>query len=206
MVSFAYNDSVLDSVIALLEILNRPDARKLVDEIYSRFALERGIQRYITIYQALRDLIHPCTRQPLDRICDLISSIQKSYQDSHSTRQTGNRCTSEELCRRCLEHIFQKPFPETRPIWLVNPETGRRLTLDCYCHELGIALDYHGKQHYVYPNNYHRTIEEFHTQQRRDKLKQDLCDTLGVYYIVVPYDIPRDRIHDFIKWALRRFV
>lgn len=108
----------------------------------------------------------------------------------------------EEICRHYLREIFGKPFHRAHPRWLRNPETGKCLELDCYNAELMIALEYNGEQHYVYPNTFHRTREDFDAQLRRDKFKADKCKERGVLLIVVPYNIPKSEIREFIKREL----
>ena len=59
-----------------------------------------------------------------------------------------NEGKSEKICREVFEVLFNRLFPKTRPAWLINPGTRRRLELDGYCKELGLAFEYNGEQHY----------------------------------------------------------
>jgi hypothetical protein len=104
----------------------------------------------------------------------------------------------ETICRQVLEKIYGKPFPKMRPDWLINPETGCNLELDCCNMDLKIAAEYNGIQHYKFPNFYHRTKEEFIEQVRRDSLKLRACEASGVYLIRVPYSVPHNDIQDYI--------
>ena len=87
-----------------------------------------------------------------------------------------------------------------RPDFLKNPESGRNLELDCYHPELKIALEYSGKQHYVFPNVFHKTYNEFIEQIRRDQYKVTCCDNAGIYLITVPYNVPYNQIADYIRY------
>lgn len=135
-----------------------------------------------------------------DKIIKLLDEIIKlqTGQEVNSSKMSCSK--NEELCRQSLEKLYGKPFPSVRPDWLVNPKTGKNLELDCYNEELGIALNYYGEQHYRFPNRYHNTLEEYQRQIARDEFRMKMCEIAGIYYIVVPYDIPRDRIEEFIKW------
>lgn len=104
----------------------------------------------------------------------------------------------ERLCREFLESYFKKPFVTVRPNWLKNPETLRNLELDCYNEELNLAVEYNGKQHYRYPNSFHKTEEDVRNQARRDMMKESLCTLNGVRLIVVPYTVPYDDIGQYI--------
>jgi hypothetical protein len=104
----------------------------------------------------------------------------------------------ERLCCRTMKQIYGVPFVSTRPDWLINPETGRKLELDCYNDELKIAVEYNGEQHYKWPNFTNQTYQEFINQVRRDTLKVNLCDRNGVYLISVPYNVSSENIPTFI--------
>lgn len=108
----------------------------------------------------------------------------------------------ERICREVLEDIYKKPFPCVRPNFLKNPETKRNLELDCYNEELKLAVEYNGIQHYKWPNFTGQTKEAFIKQVRRDRYKVDTCDANGVYLITVPYNVPHDRIRDYILYYL----
>lgn len=130
--------------------------------------------------------------QPIDNVC---------VQQNNSTmknKSTPSKWKIQNLCCKVMEEYYQKPFESTRPTWLKNPETGGILEIDCYNDELKIGVEYNGIQHYRYPNIYHRTYEEFIKQVRRDQYKCKKCDENGVYLITVPYNIPANKIKDYI--------
>lgn len=107
--------------------------------------------------------------------------------------------TKEEKCRDILENLTGQPFPTDRPWWLTSPKTGRRLELDGYNENLRIAFEYNGKQHYVFPNSYHKTKEEFEQQVWRDEFKAKECRKRGVNLLVIPYDLEEEKFYDYIK-------
>src|SRR4030042_3157633 len=41
------------------------------------------------------------------------------------------RSKPEDICKKTLERIYKKKFSRIRPDWLRNPETNRKLELDC---------------------------------------------------------------------------
>jgi hypothetical protein len=104
----------------------------------------------------------------------------------------------QNICCRVLEEIYKKPFVSNRPAWLKNPETGGVLEIDCYNEDLKIGVEYNGIQHYRYPNVFHKTYDEFIKQVRRDQYKHKKCDEQGVYLITVPYNVPQEKIRDYI--------
>lgn len=121
-------------------------------------------------------------------------------------KRTKAESRGEAICRRIFEEIYQREFPSSRPDFLKNPETGCNLELDGYNEELGIAFEYNGIQHYIFPNWVHRTQEEFMKQVRRDQYKVDQCDRSGVYLISIPYEVPHNKIRDYIIYYLPETV
>ena len=110
--------------------------------------------------------------------------------------------TGELETRAALERLFGKPFPKIRPSWLVNSETNRRLELDCWNEEVRVAVEYSGLQHFVFPNPFHRTLEEFQAQQRRDATKVKICRERGIYLVIVPHTVSRAHIQAFLRQQL----
>ena len=108
----------------------------------------------------------------------------------------------EAECRRVLEKLFSRKFPNQRPKYMFNSITGHNLEIDCYNEELKLGCEYHGQQHYKYTPFMHRTKDAFRNQQYRDQMKLQICTKLGINLIVVPYTIPIPKIENFIKSQL----
>ena len=108
----------------------------------------------------------------------------------------------EQETRAALFRLFGKPFIKIRPSFIVNPETKRRLELDCYNAELRLGVEYNGSQHSEYPNPFHRTFAEFQAQQRRDDYKAAACEAHGVCLINVPHTVPRACIQAYLQQHL----
>jgi hypothetical protein len=125
------------------------------------------------------------------------------FDPSQILPKQGKVCSKgEKMCRKAIEEIYNKPFPNCRPDFLKNPETKRNLELDCYNDELKIAIEYNGIQHYKWPNFTNQSQEDFVKQIRRDKFKVDMCDANGVYLITVPYNVPDNKIKSYIEYYL----
>jgi hypothetical protein len=103
------------------------------------------------------------------------------------------RSKGEQLTQKALEQLLGRSvMSQYRPDFLTNPESGRPLELDCYDPVEGLAVEYNGKQHYVYNDNshyYHRNLEAFQDQIYRDELKWRLCNENQIYLIVIPYTV-----------------
>jgi len=97
----------------------------------------------------------------------------------------GGKNIREEECRTIIETMFGIKAPNMRLPILINPDTGRELELDVYVPSLHLAIEYMGQQHYK--PCYNVTQVEVDKQQKRDKIKADLCQLYGIHLIVIPY-------------------
>lgn len=106
----------------------------------------------------------------------------------------------EQAVCKTLEDMYNRGFPTVRPSWLLNPATGQPLEYDCYNTDLKIAAEHNGEHHYVFPNKYHKTEQEFLSQRARDEHKRRLSDEHGVYLLTVPYWVPTETIKDWVEY------
>ena len=143
---------------------------------------------------------------------DLTPSIPSFLTTSRPNNNDGGRPQSkgEAAARAAMEKVYGVPFNKDKPAWLVNPKTGRRLELDGVNHDLRMAFEYHGEQHYVFKSYFYSSYDEFVAQVERDNIKVNLCDANGYYLITIPYNIPQESMVDYIRYndpsavALRR--
>ncbi len=117
---------------------------------------------------------------------------------SHNYAIEKKSSKGETICRETVEKIYNKPFVNTRPSWLKNPETSKCLELDCYNAELKLAIEYNGPQHYSWPNFTGQKEQEYLKQVRRDAVKVERCREEGVCLIVVPYTVSHKNIPSYI--------
>lgn len=110
-------------------------------------------------------------------------------------------------CKKVLEKIFNKPFKKARPNFLNNPVTGGdyNLELDCYNDELGLAVEYSGRQHYEYIPFFHKNKEAFYNQKYRDELKRRMCKENNIILIEVPYTVKIENIEKYIIQELKKY-
>src|SRR5690606_6209860 len=109
----------------------------------------------------------------------------------------------EEKCRDIFEALTGRAYPTVRPNWLRNPKTNRKLELDGFCADLRSAFEYNGKQHYEYPNAFHKTEDDFHSLVERDRIKAQTCVSQGVNLLVIPYDLEESKLESFIAAHLK---
>lgn len=116
-------------------------------------------------------------------------------------KKTGTSLGEEE-CRRVAEMLTGLPFPKCRPDFLKNTVTNSNLELDCYCQQLGVAIEYNGRQHYEHVPHFHASREAFYNTRYRDEIKADLCRKHGVTLIVVPYTVA---VSDIASYLTEKF-
>ncbi len=122
----------------------------------------------------------------------------------HPKRNKKSYFKREEKCRAILERLTGKKFVKVRPEWLKYPNTLRKLELDGYCRELGIAFEYNGAQHYNFnPGWAHKTRSDFANQLKRDSWKKNRCKKLGICLIEIPYNNTDDEIELLIRKKLQ---
>ncbi len=120
-------------------------------------------------------------------------------------RDDPSGSNGEKLCRRVLQEIYRKPFDNIRPYFLKSPKTGKNLELDAYNHDLKLAIEYQGPQHYKFMSYYHSTEKDFQNQLDRDRMKKEMCQKRGITLIEVPYTYSKyEDIRRFIVIELKK--
>lgn len=104
--------------------------------------------------------------------------------------------TSEDICRKFFERIFNKKFPKKRFSWLINSH-GNRMELDGYCEELKLAFEYNGKQHYR-EALFHREQDSLRRRIEDDERKKRLCKKHGISLIVISYKVSFAKMYEYI--------
>ena len=114
---------------------------------------------------------------------------------THTNNKGAYGSIPERYCIEFLHLLFPGYiFIKKKHKWIRNITTNYPLELDGYCEELMIALEYNGIQHYVWPNFYHSTVEDFFSQRDRDQIKEDVCAQRNVCLLRIPYTVPILRI------------
>lgn len=118
--------------------------------------------------------------------------------------QWCSRCVSwqhEEICRLLLEQMYDVSFPPGKLKWLRNIH-GKKLRLDGYSAEIGLAFEYHGKQHYEYVEFFHRNRRNLKRQQENDESKRTLCYQNNILLLEIPYWVGTDELPEWIEQQL----
>lgn len=114
-----------------------------------------------------------------------------------------NFYTAISAWREMLARIFADiPGQENAsPAWLINPATRRRLKLDCYYVDAGIAVRFVGLTAKGQPRQSDWDVLE---EEQRDQTRVELCRQNGVeLFLIEPLEEPAKQLDDIIR-ALTR--
>ena len=122
-------------------------------------------------------------RQKIRVQCSLGHTDKKCPAHVESQQTLCKECSTglyERIVRAHFEAIFGVKFPKSRPMWLRNNKTAKRLELDGFAERLGVAFEHDGPQHYgkkirsTQTRRQMRTIKELHALKDRLCLRNDV--------------------------------
>lgn len=102
-----------------------------------------------------------------------------------------------------LTYMVRKLLPGAEVV--TEHPIGERLRLDVYCPKYKLAVEYHGRQHFMYVEHFHRDKEGFHEARRRDERKAELCAEQGITLVVFRYNdaLDEDSVFNQLLYAIR---
>jgi predicted lactoylglutathione lyase len=132
------------------------------------------------------------------------------WNSNYNRLQQGNWCPfcadktyGEKLTRCCFEKMLRCDFKKIKPNWMRNHKTGRKLELDGYNEQMGIAFEHQGIQHEKHcPKSY-----QFYNPEQlvRDEIKRQKCKERGIILIEVPEIGRRLKLKDVVPFLLSEF-
>jgi hypothetical protein len=131
-------------------------------------------------------------------------SLEYSYNPDTKKAKYVKESKGEAECRRVMEKLFMRAFPNRRPLFLMNAVTGKPLEIDCCNMDLRLGVEYNGRQHYEYTKGMHKNFEAFRIQQYRDEMKMRKCVESDFNLIIVPYKIPIESIENYLIEEVRK--
>ena len=88
--------------------------------------------------------------------------------------------------------------------------TGKNLELDGYNPDIqtklgrGVAFECDGQQHYEYTPHFHRSVDDYRNQIKRDDFKTQVCKERGILLIRIPYYWATAPVSDLKQEIIRR--
>ena len=103
--------------------------------------------------------------------------------------------------RQICEQLFHPlKFPSVHPQLLLNHKTGKIMEIDLYNHNLNLAIEYQGQQHYKFIPHFHKNYKEWLTMKDRDILKATILRKRKIRLLYVPSikKLPDELLEEFL--------
>ena len=107
----------------------------------------------------------------------------REYKFNPKSKRRGNASKLHIKCRKLLKKIM--------PMHKVLEEVsipGCLLYLDFYIPELLMAIEVHGKQHFVYNNHFYKSKSQFIKAKNRDLDKKHWCNINNIDLVELKYN------------------
>ncbi len=97
---------------------------------------------------------------------------------------------SASALHRLVFNILQEAFPGYTILESVHLEAGfnRTLEVDICVQEIKLCVECQGRQHFEFVQHFHKDMQAFQDQQRRDVVKAEQIKRLGYNLLIVRYD------------------
>jgi very-short-patch-repair endonuclease len=108
---------------------------------------------------------------------------------------------------KTVGNFLKKKYSSLR-IYQEYPIPESRYYVDWYILDLKIAIEVHGQQHYrpvAFDGNKEQAELNYKTQIKRDRIKKELIEKAGWFYVVMKYD-ELDQINNKITEACNAIV
>jgi hypothetical protein len=118
-----------------------------------------------------------------------------------SIRSKHVKFSREEKVRRICEQLFYPlKFSSVRPKWLINHKTGKRMEIDLYNHNLNLAIECQGQQHFKFVTFFHKNYKEWLDMKDRDILKAAILRKRKIKFLYVPSikKLPDELLEEFL--------
>lgn len=119
----------------------------------------------------------------------------RKYVDSCGLDRAYSTKVAQGVCLQTIQKVLgdARYIEEWRTNRFRNPDTHYSFSYDGYFPDLELVVEYHGYQHFEYPNIFHKTEDIFRKQVLRDALKRRLVLESGAYhYLEIRFDDPYD--------------
>lgn len=120
-------------------------------------------------------------------IKNIIAFVENNQHDMNKKISKGEARIRDFMKKKQIPYCREFKFPD-----LNGPKQNLRFDFGVvYKHRL-IMIEYHGAQHFKFPNIFHRTRKEFDEQIAHDVQKREYCKKHDI--TLVEYDYTQDKI------------
>ena len=104
---------------------------------------------------------------------------------------------SQSICLNTISKALNNlQYKEEWKSWkFVNSITGHRFLFDGYFQDIGLIVEFHGYQHYVFPSVYIKYERDYLAQRERDRIKKEMIDNdPTLKYFLITEEEPFDDV------------
>ena len=118
-------------------------------------------------------------------------AIRQVSDKRRSTLKKGKCSKGQQKTATLISHILNGASYEMEITWdwLLTREYVN-MYADIYFPKYKLVVEYHGEQHYKFPNYWHKTKQQYLDGRRRDKLKKELLAEHGINFIEWKFSEP----------------
>ncbi len=149
------------------EVKSQGKFPQIVRGYYRHYLSSRYVNKRNTV-----DFIHPFIKR-------VVGDPSKSYLVKSPYETVF---VNEQMLRSYVLNLFNQ-YEIKKDRTVLKP-----FEIDIYIPDLKLGFEYDGEQHYIYPNAFHNSREEFEKQQLRDSEKRKKADNLGIKLVTIRYD------------------
>jgi hypothetical protein len=172
---------------------------------YKSLARKRGFKIHTT-QNEFKDLLKSKKSVPSKMGLNWKCTRGHIWKAPYNDIQQGKGCPKcsvgkyERICRWYFERIFGYKFDKVN-LSEVIPYYKGRMHLDGYAiihiqgNDIELAFEYNGLQHLVYPNFFHKSYDQFLSQQKVDQKKKELCKENEIFLITFPQTVDMKMNH-----------
>mgnify|MGYP001180396986 FL=1 len=128
--------------------------------------------------------ITPRTKQASNNKPVVVSSPKKTLRDGRCSKGQMRTAMLFSQVLGGLDYEMEITWD-----WLTGP-AHLNLYVDIFFPKLNLAVEYHGEQHFKYPNFFHKSKRDYLDAKHRDRIKRGLLKTYGVNFIEWRFDEP----------------
>lgn len=136
---------------------------------------------------------------------------QQAYSHCHGQGNPNlRRSIGEDYVEKWLKENYPEQYErEVRLIGLVEGRNTNEIRPDFILKVNGIEfwIEYHGKQHYIEMEFFHKTHEDFFKQQKRDQNERDYCNSNGIILVEISYEYNTyEKVVDFLEKHIKNIL
>ena len=111
-------------------------------------------------------------------------AIRSVLKTARRSVKSGKTSKSQMRVALFISQILHNSHYEMEQTWdWLTTENNTLMYADIYFPKYNLVIEYHGEQHFIFPNYFHKTHKEFTDAKNRDILKKELISKNNIKFI-----------------------